>query len=705
MRPTKPIISLRGVSRRFRSGTGETVTVLDDVDLDILPGTLTVIRGQSGSGKTTLMRILGMLDAEFDGSYTLDGTAVDGQPDWTLDEMRSENLGFIFQEGRLFEHLTLRDNISVSLMLHGQHDEFARRRKVDALGLRIFRPEEIASGLLNHLPSHVSGGQKQRASIMRAMVNQPCIILADEPTASLHNDLKADIVAQLHALCAIGHTVIVVSHDEAFYDAGRQLELERGRLTEISPAGPAQGAVIASRPPAGGRSILWGWRPRAPLDTLFRQALRETFLRPIFLFLILTSLIVGVCQVSVFGSVILGTDAFVQQKMTEGSRLNRIEIQPRAADRAADDRFPVRDEIAASATITDVVPRRSTTQNVVTVTGEPAPFSAIGLLPGDPEYRLLTFVAGSAFSGDHDQLEVIVTASLLPVLFDTSEMQAGRQGFDDFLGREVEILVPRFAASGDILSQNPVRVAIRGIILFGEGGRQLYLPNTTQLVFDRVKRDRAGDFPFPVTADGRAWVNLALVATMADFPWEDRLHIYSAEIREIIPTYSQLARMGYSPVSDIWSFKWALDIQDTAWKIFIPLLGLIVIVVSLTVFANIFTSSKLRETELALWRVLGMRRGDLVLTQVMSTVMSVALGSVLGLLLGNVLIGYIRDTLRASGQEVAIGAEAQNFDAIFVDVWGFAWPVMGVAIVLGILASLYPAFRASMVDPARVLRA
>jgi len=192
---------------------------------------------------------------------------------------------------------------------------------------------------------------------------------------------------------------------------------------------------------------------------------------------------------------------------------------------------------------------------------------------------------------------------------------------------------------------------------------------------------------------------------MADFPWEDRLHIYSAEIREIIPTYSQLARMGYSPVSDIWSFKWALDIQDTAWKIFIPLLGLIVIVVSLTVFANIFTSSKLRETELALWRVLGMRRGDLVLTQVMSTVMSVALGSVLGLLLGNVLIGYIRDTLRASGQEVAIGAEAQNFDAIFVDVWGFAWPVMGVAIVLGILASLYPAFRASMVDPARVLRA
>lgn len=700
----EPIISLRDISRSFRSGTGEYINILNGIDLDIEAGSFNVIRGQSGSGKTTLLRILGMLDAKFEGDYTLGGVHVDGQPDWRLDEMRAENLGFIFQEGRLFDHIDLRSNISAPLKLQTRMSEAQIRAKVDELSQYIFREEELRKGLLENRPGNASGGQQQRASVMRAMINNPCIILADEPTASLHGDLKQQIVELLHALRDIGHTVIVVSHDSVFYDRGRQLLIEDGKLIELEPGEPPQAEPIPARAAHVGREILWGWKPRAPFGTIFSQAVREAFLRPIFLFLILTSLIVGVCQVSVFGSVILGTDAFVAKKMTEGSRLNRIEIQPRTADRAAEDRFPIRAEIAAWPNVTDVVPRRTTTQTVIKRDGTEAPFTAMGLLPGDPEYRLLDFVAGGPFSGKHDQLEVIVTASFLAEVFDTGEMQAGRADFSSFLGQRVEVLVPRYASGGQLLSQSRVKLKVHGVILHGEGGRQLYMPNTTQLVFDAIKRDRTGEFAFPVTEDGLEWSNPDIIPVMANFPWEDRLHVYSAEVREIIPSYSSLARLGYAPRSDIWNFKWALDIQDTAWNIFLPLLGLIVAVVSATVFANIFTSAKLRETELALWRVLGMRRGDIVMTQVLATMMSVVLGAILGLLLGNVLIGYIRNTLRERSQEVEMGKEAQDFDAIFVSVWGFADVVMIFAVIISICAALYPAIRASNIDPARVLQ-
>lgn len=698
---TQPVISLRGVTRRFAGNVEQDgpLTILDSVDLDILPGSFTVIRGESGSGKTTLLRILGMLDTDYSGNYWLGTQQVSGQPDWQIDEMRAENLGFIFQEGRLFSHLTLEQNTAVVLALH--------RKDPDGIDLArtFFRADELESAVLKKTPGQVSGGQRQRASILRALAHGPAIILADEPTASLHADLKAGIVHLLRELCELGCTVVVVSHDSVFYDTGRQLELKQGRLIELE-LGP-QGAEVVHVPvrlPKPGQETLWGWKPRAPGAMLFAQAWRESFQRPLFLFLILAALIVGVCQISVFGSVILGTDAFVERKIAEGSRLNRIEITPRSADRAAEDRFPARAEITTWTNVETVVPRRTTTQTLVTIDGNEVPFTALGLHPDDPEYRLLSFVAGGPFSGAHDSLEVMLTANVLPTLFDVADLQAGREDFSQFIGRTVEVVVPRFASGGVEVGQERARLSVRGIILHGEGGRQIYMPNRTQLALDGIKMDRTGSAPNPFSADGLAWSDTAVRDRLADFPWEDRLHIYSREIREIIPTYRVLARMGYSPKSDIWTFKWALDIQDTAWRIFQPLLVLIIVLVASTVFANIFTSAKMRESELALWRVLGMRRGDIVLTQVASTLMSVVVGAVIGLLGGHGFVSYIRAMLQAKSEDVAVGQEPTNFDAIFADVWGFAPMVLAGAALVGIVAAIYPAYRAARVDPAKVLR-
>jgi hypothetical protein len=334
-------------------------------------------------------------------------------------------------------------------------------------------------------------------------------------------------------------------------------------------------------------------------------------------------------------------------------------------------------------------------------------YTVMGLHKNDPEYNLLEFVAGGTFTGNHDQLEIIVTASLLSDLFDTSSLESGDKNYHSFIGKKVGIILLQFTKYGKIKKETTVFLTIKGIILHAEGGRKLYLPNTTHLAFDRYKMDRVDKYLLPLNDTADAWLDQQVVLNMANFPWEDSLHIYAKEMRDVMPIIKDVAKLGYKPKSDIWQFKWALDIQDTAWKIFLPLLILIIMGVVITVSANIFTSAKLRERELALWRVLGMRRGDLVLTQVLSTVISVTLGTIIGLALSWVIVDQSKSLLVERSAEAAMQSavkSSQNFDAIFAPVSQFYLWIFLSALVIGIIASLYPAFRTAKTDPAKVLQ-
>lgn len=723
-----PFIHLTGVSRRYRSGTGETETVLDDVELVIDRGSLTVIRGASGSGKTTLLRIIGLLDTGFDGSYHLGKLRIDGAPAWQRDEIRSDNIGFIFQEGLLFGQMNIEDNVSVPLLLAGETRVWRRNKTVRSFADTIFHSKELDDGVLKKRPQDVSGGQRQRASIMRAMISEPGLILADEPTASLHPRLKAEIVAKLCKLRDIGHTVVVVSHDEVFYDLGRQLELKDGQLHEVgssaveaatpifmvsdsaghgdaAPGHWAEGkqarVSLDVRDPAPGRQILWGWRPRAPMSTIAGMAWREAFYRPLFMTLILTALILGVCQISVFSSVLIGTNAFIDRTITEGSRLNRIEISPRSADRAEDERFPLRAEMIGWADVSAVVPRRESTLTVVLPDGSERPYPGLGLHPDDPEYGLVDFVAGGPFTGDDPQ--IILSVSLANDLFGVA---AGSEGLQELIGRNVDFVIPIFPRGATEPSgYREGMLEIVGIILNGESGRQLYMPSTAVRVFDRLKRDRDGAFEIPLVPGRPEWTDPAEVVRLADWAWEDKLHVYTSEIRSVIPVFAELARLGFQPQSDIWNYKWALDIQDTAWAVFIPILILIALVVAITIFTNVFTSAALKQKELALWRVLGMRRGDLISVQLISTAMLVTVGALIGLIIGNELLDFLRAMLKARAEEAAAapGSDPLEFDLLFAPLQVFAAPLFMSSVLLGILAAVYPSVRASHVDPARVL--
>jgi len=706
------LLSLKNVCKSYESGNGEIVVVLNGVNLEIEPGSFNVIRGESGSGKTSLLRIIGLLDSKFEGHYQFAGDDIKPRPDWYRDELRSANVGFIFQDGQLFNHMAVRENVIVPVRLQGTAEQLRGiQSRIVELAPQFFTEKELnEDDLLSKRPSKVSGGQKQRAAIMRSVINEPAIILADEPTASLDKSRKQEVLDLLLRLREVGNTVIVVSHDEVFYHTGRQLELSDGILRELKPddAEPTTNANV--RTPANAGTILYGWAPRAPFRILISQAIRETFLRPIFLFLVLVSLCLGVCQIAVFSSIIVGAQEFLDDAMTRGSRLNRLEVKPRTGDLDKADRFPVIETIKSWTSIQAIAPRRATIQRVNLANGDDAPLSAMGLSANDQEYRLLNFVAGGPFNPNNQELEAIVTVALLPRLFtDVDGLANGSKQYADFIGRAVTIEVPQFARTGQLLPARvrKVRLTIAGIVLFAEGGRELYLPNRTQLVFDRYKMDRDGVIEMPLNQAGDAWSDRGKIDELVSFPWEDQLQVYTKEIRDVIPVFQQLSKLGYQPASEIWKYKWVLDVRDLAGNIFGPLLVLIVIAVGLTVATNLFSSAKLRESEFALWRILGMRRGDLVITQVISTALMALVGAVMGLLIGSALVDSARSFL---AEQVNYGAGGEKIDygtsleMVFAPVSQFYVLILVSSVVVSILSAIYPAVRTARTDPAKVLQ-
>jgi len=224
------LIALKKLSRFYMDRDGGKIEIIRALDFTVSAGSFNVISGESGSGKTTLLRILGMLDTEFHGEYMFGGCSIRGQSDWYLDELRSLNIGFVFQDGRLFDHMTVSRNITLPLQLHlPSISKGCLNERVEDLTGRFFSDEK-RSQIMNLKPVKASGGEKQRVSIVRAIVNKPSLILADEPTASLNGELKDEVVEYLHSLCFAGHTVVVVSHDDVFYGHGNQYKLRDGRL-------------------------------------------------------------------------------------------------------------------------------------------------------------------------------------------------------------------------------------------------------------------------------------------------------------------------------------------------------------------------------------------------------------------------------------------------------------------------------------------
>jgi len=227
----KPILEIRNLSRIFRNGENE-IRALDNVSLTINRGDFTAIMGQSGSGKSTLMNILGCLDRPDSGEYLIDGKDVSRLSQDDLARLRSRTFGFIFQRYNLLPSLTARENVEIPAIYAGL--DKSRRAEHAASLLRrlgLNRREQ-------HRPSELSGGQQQRVAVARALMNDPSVILADEPTGALDSQSGSEVLALLSKLHDEGRTVILITHEEEVASrAERIIHIKDGRITDKTPVG------------------------------------------------------------------------------------------------------------------------------------------------------------------------------------------------------------------------------------------------------------------------------------------------------------------------------------------------------------------------------------------------------------------------------------------------------------------------------------
>jgi putative ABC transport system ATP-binding protein len=218
---TEAVISLNGVTREY-AGHGSVVRALDSATFNIKAGEWVAITGPSGSGKSTLVNMLGCLDRPTSGELKIDGVSIGSLAGTELDRFRADKIGFIFQQFHLIPYLSAIENVMLAQYFHSMTDESEARTALEKVGL---------GARTSHLPSELSGGEQQRVCIARALINNPPILLADEPTGNLdqaNQKIVANLLGELHRY---GHTIVMVTHDpEMAALAQRKIALSHGKV-------------------------------------------------------------------------------------------------------------------------------------------------------------------------------------------------------------------------------------------------------------------------------------------------------------------------------------------------------------------------------------------------------------------------------------------------------------------------------------------
>jgi len=220
------LLRARGLRKDYGKGEG-LVRAVDEVDLDVATGETLAVMGPSGCGKSTLLHLLGGLDRPSAGELWLNDRRTDRLSERALAGLRRGEIGFVFQAFHLMDELTARENIELPALLAGRSPREARRRALallDRVGL---------ADRADHLPSALSGGQRQRVAIARALVNDPLVVLADEPTGNLDSAATLDVLRLFEHLHASGLTLVIVTHDERVAaTADRLVSMRDGALVD-----------------------------------------------------------------------------------------------------------------------------------------------------------------------------------------------------------------------------------------------------------------------------------------------------------------------------------------------------------------------------------------------------------------------------------------------------------------------------------------
>jgi len=234
------MIELEHINKTYVRPSGEAVHALTGVSLRIRRGEFLAIAGASGSGKSTLMHILGLLDSPEGGRYLLDGEDVSVLNVKQQARLRNRKIGFVFQSFHLLPRTSALENVELPLL-------YCDRGSIRGLGRRALEAVHLADRI-HHRPSELSGGEQQRVAIARALINEPDLLLADEPTGNLDRQSAFEIMAIFQALNKAGRTIVVVTHDsEVAAHCGRIARIESGRIVSDQPVAQPKKALEAAK--------------------------------------------------------------------------------------------------------------------------------------------------------------------------------------------------------------------------------------------------------------------------------------------------------------------------------------------------------------------------------------------------------------------------------------------------------------------------
>ena len=215
------VVALNNVTKTYRRGA-EEIRAVDNVSLQVRSGEFLAITGQSGSGKTTLLQLIGAMDTPTSGNITVSGRELVGQSDMQLTQLRRHTIGFVFQQFGLLPTLSVAENVALPALSAGEQTRARVQVLLQRMGLEHRQ---------NHRPSELSGGEMQRTAIARSLINNPKILLADEPTGNLDSTTGAEILSLFQELRTQGLTIVVVTHNDLFACAtDRKITLQDGRI-------------------------------------------------------------------------------------------------------------------------------------------------------------------------------------------------------------------------------------------------------------------------------------------------------------------------------------------------------------------------------------------------------------------------------------------------------------------------------------------
>ena len=224
---TKSLIEIDGVTKRYKLGE-QIVYALNGVNLNIERGEYTALMGPSGSGKSTLMNIIGCLDSPTEGTFFLNNKEVSKMSDSALSEVRNTEIGFVFQTFNLLNRLNAIENVSLPLVYAGipkKEREERAKEGLDKVGL---------GDRMSHKPNELSGGQRQRVAVARALINNPSILLADEPTGNLDTQTSHEIMALFEEIHSAGNTIVLVTHEEDIAQHAKRIIRLRDGVVELT---------------------------------------------------------------------------------------------------------------------------------------------------------------------------------------------------------------------------------------------------------------------------------------------------------------------------------------------------------------------------------------------------------------------------------------------------------------------------------------